>query len=71
MEELQQHWKSQKGKDIKYFLKTKGSGFKTIMVPAGHARSRSKTNMEASEYELSMNGSAVFTFTITDVPKIH
>lgn len=57
------------GKDIKYFLKTKGSGFKHIMVPAGHARSRSRTNAEASEYELSMDGSSVFSFTITDVPR--
>lgn len=57
------------GKTIKYFLKTKGSGFKYIMVPAGHARSRNRTNAAASEYELAMNGSAVFSFTITDVPK--
>ncbi len=57
------------GKNIKYFLKTKGSGFKCIMVPAGHARSRSRTNAAASEYELAMNGSSVFSFTITDVPR--
>jgi 3-oxoacyl-[acyl-carrier-protein] synthase III len=57
------------GKDMKYFLKTKGSGFKNIIVPAGHARTRGKANNEASDFELSMNGSAVFTFTITDVPK--
>ncbi len=57
------------GKEIKFFLKTKGSGFKNIMVPAGHARSRARTNTQASEYDLSMNGSEVFTFTITDVPK--
>jgi 3-oxoacyl-[acyl-carrier-protein] synthase III len=58
-----------KGKGIKYFLKTKGSGFKSIIVPAGHARSRCKTNTEASEYELSMDGSEIFTFSITDVPR--
>jgi 3-oxoacyl-[acyl-carrier-protein] synthase III len=57
------------GKNLKYFLKTKGSGYKYIIVPAGHARSRSRINTEASEYELSMNGSEVFTFTITDVPR--
>ncbi|MDP4094621.1 MAG: ketoacyl-ACP synthase III [Bacillota bacterium] len=57
------------GKEIKYVLKTKGSGFKSIIVPAGHARSRGKSNMEASDYALSMNGSEIFTFTITDVPK--
>ena len=57
------------GKEIKYFLKTKGSGYKSIMVPAGHARSRSKTITDASAYDLSMNGADVFAFTITDVPK--
>jgi len=57
------------GKEIMYFLKTKGSGYKSIMVPAGHARSRSKTASDSSEYELSMNGADVFSFTITDVPK--
>lgn len=57
------------GKNLYYFLKTKGSGFKNIMVPAGHARSRSKTKLEDSEYELAMNGSEIFTFTITDIPR--
>jgi 3-oxoacyl-[acyl-carrier-protein] synthase-3 len=57
------------GKNLKYFLKTKGSGFKNIIVPAGHARSRSRTNTNASEYELSMNGSQIFSFAITDVPR--
>lgn len=57
------------GKSLKYFLNTKGSGFKCIMVPAGHARSRSKTYLEGSAYELAMNGSDVFSFTITDIPR--
>jgi len=57
------------GKEIKYFLKTKGSGYKSIIVPAGHARSRSQINTDPSEYELYMNGADVFSFTITDVPK--
>lgn len=57
------------GKDIKYFLNTKGSGYRNIIVPAGHARSRSRKNAQAAEYGLSMDGSAVFSFTITDVPK--
>lgn len=57
------------GKEIKYFLKTKGSGYKCIMVPAGHARSRSKTNMNSSDYELAMNGADIFNFAITDVQK--
>lgn len=57
------------GKEIKYFLKTKGSGYKYIMVPAGHARSRSQTSTDASDYDLSMKGADVFNFTITDVQK--
>lgn len=57
------------GKEMKYFLKTKGSGYKCIMVPAGHARSRSNTWVEATDCELAMSGSDVFSFTITDVPK--
>jgi 3-oxoacyl-[acyl-carrier-protein] synthase-3 len=57
------------GKSVKYFLKTKGSGFKSIMVPAGHARSRSRTNIEGSEYELAMSGSDIFSFTISDIPR--
>lgn len=58
-----------RGKSLKYFLKTKGSGFKNIMVPAGHARSRSRILLEDSEYQLAMNGSEVFSFTISDIPR--
>ena len=58
-----------KGKELKYFLKTKGSGYKFIMVPAGHARSRGQIISDKSEYELAMNGADVFNFTITDVQK--
>lgn len=57
------------GKEIKYFLKTKGSGYKSIIVPAGHARTRSKVITDATQCELAMNGSEVFSFTITDVPR--
>jgi 3-oxoacyl-[acyl-carrier-protein] synthase-3 len=57
------------GKDMKYFLKTKGSGYKSIIVPAGHARTRSKVITDATQCELAMNGSEVFSFTITDVPR--
>lgn len=57
------------GKSIKYFLKTNGSGYKNIIVPAGHARARCKTNQNPSEYELKMNGSEVFNFSITDVSR--
>lgn len=57
------------GKNMKYFLKTKGSNFKTIIVPAGRARSRSRMDIEPAEYGLCMNGSEVFTFAINDVPR--
>ncbi len=57
------------GKSLKYFLNTKGSGYKTIIVPAGRARSRGRTDIEPSQYGLCMNGSEVFTFAITDVPR--
>lgn len=57
------------GKELKYFLKTKGSGYRSIIVPSGHARSRSKISTDSSEYDLSMNGTEIFSFTITDVPK--
>lgn len=56
------------GKEIKYFLKTKGSGYKCIMVPAGHSRSRGKRS-NSSDYELAMNGADIFNFAITDVQK--
>jgi len=57
------------GKSLKYFLKTKGSGFKHIIVPGGHARTRSKINLDSSEYLLTMSGSDIFTFSITDIPR--
>lgn len=56
------------GKEMKYFLKTKGSGYRAIMVPAGHARGRGGNHNGAS-CELAMDGSEVFSFTITDVPR--
>ncbi len=57
------------GKSLKYFLKTKGSNFKTIIVPAGRARSRSRMDIDPVEFGLFMNGSEVFSFAITDVPR--
>ncbi|HEX2925414.1 MAG TPA: ketoacyl-ACP synthase III [Ruminiclostridium sp.] len=56
------------GKEIKYFLKTKGSGYKCINVPAGHARGRGRP-VTATGSELAMNGADVFNFSIIDVPK--
>lgn len=57
------------GKEVKYFLNTKGKGFRSIIVPAGHARSRNNAMHKACDFDLAMDGSAVFSFTITDVPK--
>ncbi|NLK64048.1 MAG: ketoacyl-ACP synthase III [Tissierellia bacterium] len=63
--------------EIKYILKTKGNGYKAIIVPSGCYRnmdgSNIRTEMEEgvirSDYELYMNGMDVFNFTISDVPK--
>lgn len=57
------------GKELKYFLKTKGKGFKNIIVPTGHARNRNADEMDESTCVLSMDGSEVFSFAITDVPR--
>ena len=63
--------------EIKYILKTKGNGYKAIIVPSGCYRNMDgpniRTEMEEgvirSDYELYMNGMDVFNFTISDVPK--
>ena len=63
--------------EIKYMLKTRGNGYKAIIVPSGCYRntdgSNIRTEMEESiirsDYELYMNGMDVFNFTISDVPK--
>lgn len=65
------------GCSVKYSLKTDGKGFKHIIVPAGGARNRDaikEAYMHAdgtlrSDYCYYLNGTEVFNFTITEVPK--
>lgn len=65
------------GKNIRFSLKTKGSGFKSIIIPSGGCR---KMNGDAnriqrdegifrSDFDLAMDGTEVFNFTISDIPK--
>lgn len=66
------------GYEFHFGMKTDGTRFKSIIVPSGGYR-----NMEAShereewfdgnirsDYDLFMNGTDVFSFTMTDVPKL-
>lgn len=64
---------------INYWLKTDGNRFKAIIKPAGAYRNlnapRERTLWTVdgnvrSEYDTYMNGTNVFTFTISDVPKL-
>lgn len=69
--------KTEDDSDIKALLRTDGSGYKAIVAPAGGFR-----NMDAPRdiimwpdgnprtlYNINMNGTDVFSFTITDVPR--
>lgn len=59
-------------------FRTDGEGFKAIIVPAGSSRKPIASyervmwadGNERSDYDLYMNGVDVFSFTITEVPKI-
>jgi len=64
--------------DIKYSLKTDGSGFKSIYTPAGASRNFYTAKREPylhedgimrSDYDHFMNGLEIFQFSITKVPK--
>lgn len=58
--------------------RTDGTGFKSIIIPAGAYRNRESINRrviwsdgnERSDYELYMNGVDVFSFTISEVPSL-
>jgi len=56
------------GKEMKFFLKTKGSHFRSIIVPAGHARNRNRITTK-KDFGVNMDGSDVFAFSISDVPR--
>lgn len=70
--------KTNEASPIKFGLRTDGDGFKAIIVPAGAYRnmnaSRERTlwgdDNERSDFDLYMNGTDVFTFTITEVPRL-
>lgn len=63
--------------DIKYLMRTRGDDFKAIIIPSGacrnmdgdKARKECAEGVIRSDYELYMNGTEVFNFTIDDVPK--
>ena len=63
--------------DIQYSMYTRGNGFKAIIKPSGAYRNidgkkeryECQDGIIRSDYELYMNGTDVFNFTIEDVPK--
>lgn len=64
---------------INYHMKSNGNGFKAIITPAGGYRNLNSSyerilwpvdNNIRSDYDLYMNGMEVFTFTISEVPKL-
>lgn len=63
---------------MRFGMKTDGSRFKSIIVPAGlhrmpeasHERTLREDGNIRSNYDLYMNGTEVFSFTMTDVPKL-
>lgn len=63
---------------LRFGMKTDGSRFKSIIVPAGAYRNIDVSKEREqwfdgntrSDYELFMNGTEVFSFTMTDVPKL-
>lgn len=65
------------GSEIKYLLKSDGSKFKSIYIPAGQARNKYSAREDLyehedgvlrSDYHHFMNGLDIFEFTITSVP---
>lgn len=63
---------------IRFGMKTDGSRFKNIIVPAGayrnvgasHERTEWADGNIRSDYDLFMHGTNVFSFTMTDVPQL-
>lgn len=62
---------------MNYMMRTRGDGFKAIITPSGafrnmegsRERKKCAEGIIRSDYELYMNGTDVFNFTIEDVPK--
>ena len=70
--------KTDDGDEFHFGMKTDGTRFKSIIVPAGayrnvgasHEREEWFDGNVRSDYDLFMNGTEVFSFTMTDVPKL-
>ena len=70
--------KSSQGDEFHFGMKTDGTRFKSIIVPAGayrnigapHEREEWFDGNVRSDYDLFMNGTDVFSFSMTDVPKL-
>ena len=64
--------------DSKFLLKTKGEGYKNLIIPYGgyrhwqgsYERSMRNDGTIRSDYDCIMNGTEVFKFSITEVPKL-
>ena len=64
--------------ELRFAMKSDGSRFKSIIVPAGAYRNVGAPREREewadgnirSDYDLYMNGTEVFSFTMTDVPKL-
>lgn len=70
--------KAENTDELRFAMKTDGSRFKSIIVPAGAYRNAGASREREewadgnirSDYDLYMNGTDVFSFTMTDVPKL-
>lgn len=64
--------------EMHFAIKTDGTRFKAIILPAGgfrninadHERTKWEDGNIRSDYDVFMNGTEVFSFTMTDVPKL-
>lgn len=68
----------QAGKKISYCLHTRGKGFRNLIIPAGCLRNRhdyreepylNEDGVMRSDLDLYMNGTELFNFTISEIPK--
>ena len=70
--------KAENADELRFAMKTDGARFKSIIVPAGAYRNVGAPREREewfdgnvrSDYDLFMNGPDVFSFTMTDVPKL-
>jgi 3-oxoacyl-[acyl-carrier-protein] synthase-3 len=66
-----------KGQNVNFLLKTKGAGYKSIMIPSGacrniagdYERKERGEGIFRNDFDLAMDGTEVFNFTISDVPR--